>query len=450
MYADHFNLKPHIRFGTKVTEVRELHDDQKRWLVRSHPIDAEGESQHETKDEIFDYVMMCSGHHWSPRYPTFKGMDTSDPEAYTGTQMHSHFYRQADAFRDKNVLVVGLGNSAVDLAVELSMNQSQVYLSCRRPAWIVPRWLMGKPLDHGRTRLSFMLPLFLVQLITAALFRRVLPPAHRNMKPVRLPFASHPTINTLLPERISTGTVVPMKNIRKLGPGKKVEFKDGTTIDDIDAVIYCTGYHITFPILDPTVLSDGRAHGVKGNSSSTNETEPNHQVWTWNYMIPPRHPNLAFVGLIQPLGAIMPIAEMQSRFLVQTLLGKTNSPLPSEEQMDKEIRELKAYIRNRYDDAPRHTIQVDYSTYCDDLAKRIGCFPSLAKLIHRFGLTEGLRLKSETIFGPSTPLQYRLVGPHAWEGAREACWGYAGKKDFVGSNYLQDKALETAKHKKMQ
>ncbi|KAK3831311.1 MAG: flavin monooxygenase-like protein [Linnemannia elongata] len=428
-YAEHFDLRRHIRFSTKVLEVKELHDEEKRWSVRFRPVLSANNGPEtplpEIQEEIFDYVMMCSGHHWKPRYPTFPGMNLNDPEAYTGEQLHSHFYRQADAYRDKTVIVVGLGNSAVDLAVELSLNQSEVYLSCRRPAWVAPRWLLGKPLDHSRTRLTHIIPFFLLQLVTAYLYTRFSPPIHKNMKPVRKPFESHPTINTLLPERITTGTVKPVKNIKKLGPGKRVEFEDGTVVDHVDTVVYCTGYHISFPVLDPSIVTDGQA-----------DAEENNQVWTWNYMIPPRHPNMAFVGLFQPLGAIMPISEMQCRFLVRTLVGKMD-PLPSEQEMDKDIVKLKEYIRTRYDGAPRHTIQVDYATYCDSLATKIGCYPSLAKLASKFGLVEGLRLKTETIFGPPTPIQYRLIGPHAWEGAREATWGYAGKAAFADSKYLK-------------
>ncbi|KAK3846159.1 MAG: flavin monooxygenase-like protein [Linnemannia gamsii] len=435
-YAEHFDLKRHIRFSTKVVEVKELHDEQKRWSVLFHPIhpihpataNSSADTTHtpEIQEEIFDYVMMCSGHHWKPRYPSFPGMNGSDPEAYTGEQLHSHFYRQPDAFRDKTVVVVGLGNSAVDLAVELSLNQSQVYLSCRRPAWVTPRFLLGKPLDHHRTRLSHAVPLFLVQILTMFALRLILPPIHKNMKPARRLLESHLTINTILPERISTGTVKPVKNIKKLGPGKRVEFEDGTVVDHVDVIFYCTGYHINFPVLDPSIVADSQAG-----------SKENNQVWTWNYMVPPRHPNMAFIGLFQPIGAIMPIAEMQCRFLVRTLVGKM-APLPSEQEMDKGIVALKKYISTRYDDAPRHTIQVDYIPYCDNLAAKIGCLPTLAKLIDKFGLVEGLRLKTEIFFGPASPTQYRLVGPHAWEGAREATWGYAGKTAFANSKYLKN------------
>ncbi|KAF9918467.1 Cyclopentanone 1,2-monooxygenase (CPMO) [Linnemannia zychae] len=428
-YAEHFDLKRYIRFNTKVVEVKELHDSQKCWSVRFHPVlpanAPKDIPQPKIQEEIFDYIMICSGHHWKPRYPTFLGMNSSDFEAYTGEQIHSHFYRQADAYRDKTVVIVGLGNSAVDLAVELSMNQSQVYLSARRAAWVVPRWLQGKPLDHHRTRLTHAIPLFLVQLFSAYIYKRAMPPFHKNMIPARKPLESHPTINTLLPERITTGTVKPVKNIKKLGPGKRVEFEDGT-VTNADAIIYCTGYHISFPVLDPSIVTDGHP-----------EAEEKNQVWTWNYMVPPRHPNLAFVGLFQPLGAIMPISEMQCRFLIRTLVGKLE-PLPNEQEMDKEITARIKYITKRYDDAPRHTIQVDYVPYCDILASKIGCYPTLGKLIAKYGVVEGTRLKMETLFGPPSPIQYRLVGPHAWEGAREATWGYAGRGEFANSKYLED------------
>ncbi|KAF9952687.1 Cyclopentanone 1,2-monooxygenase (CPMO) [Mortierella alpina] len=433
MYAEHFQLREHIRFGARVVEVKELHDENKRWMVRWHPVASSAvPGETEIKEEIFDYVMMCSGHHWEPRYPEFPGMDPSTQDGYTGDQVHSHFYRQADVYRDKTVVVVGLGNSGVDVAVELSLNQSEVYLSCRRPSWVMPRWLLGRPLDHFLMRLVFMPPLIVRQLIVLFLLRMLCPPTHKNMKPETWPFGSHPTVNTLLPERVSTGTVKPSKNIKKLGPGKRVLFEDGTEVE-ADAVVYCTGYHISFPALNPEIVTDGKP-GAKENN----------EVWTWNYMIPPRHPNLAFIGLSQSLGAFMPLAEMQSRFLVRTLAGKLG-PLPSEEQMDKDILKVKKGISQQFYNVPRHSIQLDSAPYCDELARKIGCFPTLARLVAKYGLLEGLRLKIETIVGPATPVQYRLVGPHAWDGARDVTWGYAGKKAYWNAAHLQDNT--TAKMK---
>ncbi|KAG0263566.1 Cyclopentanone 1,2-monooxygenase (CPMO) [Actinomortierella ambigua] len=417
MYTDHFGLTDHIRFNTRVVEVKELKDENNRWLVRSRPnkpaTTADGTTDETTTEEVFDYVMMCSGHHWKPRYPTFEGME--GPEAYTGEQMHSHFYREPSRFKGKNVLIVGLGNSAVDLAVELSMNDCQVYLSARRGNWVVPRWLMGKPLDHNVTRFTHMAPLSVMQAFLTMSLRLSTAPHHPNHRPAMKPLAMHPTINTLLPERITTGTVKPLKNIKKLGPGKRVEFEGGDVVDDVDVVIYCTGYDISFPTLDPNIVTGGRPGAEKTN-----------EVWTWNYMVPPRHPNLAFVGLFQPLGAIMPISEMQCRFLVGTLTGKL-PPLPSVDKMEAEIKKLQSQITKRYGKAPRHTIQVDYAPYCDKLAKSIGCYPGFGSLVAKYGLFKGLSLWHEAIWGPPCPVQYRLVGPGLWAGARESVWAYAKK-----------------------
>ncbi|KAK3810149.1 MAG: flavin monooxygenase-like protein [Benniella sp.] len=452
LYAEHFKLLKHIRFRTKVVEIRELKDAQNRWMVRFHPIQVTGATNNigsatpAVQEEIFDYVMMCTGHHSAPRYPTFPGMNPTDPDAFTGQQIHSHFYREVpNDLKGKNVVVVGLGNSGVDLAVELSMNQCQVHLSVRSPIWVNPRWVMGKPLDHYTSRFAYWFPLIVLQVTAMLLVGLTNPQVHPVMKPKKRPFQAHTTINSLLHERISTGTVEPHVNVRRIGPGKRVEFEDGTFVDDIDAIYWCTGYHIRFPILDPVIVSDGHE-----------DLDKNH-VWLWNYMLPPRHPNLAFIGLYQATGALMPIAELQCRFLVQAWSGQSplKKPIPDMEQMDREIQKMQDGIRKQYDDAPRHTIQVDYTTHADVLAKKIGCYPDYWRLVKAFGLIEATRLKKESIFGPAIPLFFRLVGPHAWvgdeeskdgtkkgekagEAARQAIWGYSGDKKYLDSKYLRD------------
>ncbi len=72
-------------------------------------------------NDVFDAVFICTGHHCDPHLATFEGLDT-----FTGTVMHSHSYKTAHNFEDKRVVVVGAGNSAMDIAVELSHVASQV------------------------------------------------------------------------------------------------------------------------------------------------------------------------------------------------------------------------------------------------------------------------------------------------------------------------------------
>ena len=63
-------------------------------------------------------VFVANGHHWDPKYPEppFPGQDS-----FEGEQLHSHCYREPDErFQQTNVLVLGIGNSATDIAVETS------------------------------------------------------------------------------------------------------------------------------------------------------------------------------------------------------------------------------------------------------------------------------------------------------------------------------------------
>lgn len=68
----------------------------------------------------------------------------------------------------------------------------------------------------------------------------------------------------------------------------------------------------------------------------------------------------------------------------------------------------------RYVASQRHTIQVDYISYMDEIASMIGAKPKLLKLL----MTDP-KLGLNVIFGPATSYQYRLGGPGKWAGARQ-------------------------------
>ena len=79
-------------------------------------------SDQEEKTEIFDSVLMCSGHHTLPHFP--KPWDGQS--SFKGRILHSHSYKDHRGFEDKTVVVVGVGNSGGDVAVELSRIAKQV------------------------------------------------------------------------------------------------------------------------------------------------------------------------------------------------------------------------------------------------------------------------------------------------------------------------------------
>jgi hypothetical protein len=141
---------------------------------------------------------------------------------------------------------------------------------------------------------------------------------------------------------------VPKPNIAALD-GSKVRFIDGSAVE-ADVIVYCTGYKITFPFFAPEFLS-----------------APDNEIPLFRRVFDPSIPNLAFIGLLQPLGAIMPLAEAQGAWVGDYLLGEY--ALPDAAAMEADIDADQKAMRKRYVASKRHTIQVDFDDYLYALAK---------------------------------------------------------------------------------
>ena len=135
-YVDHFGLRDKISFRTAVLSV-EPRDGG--WEVTIEDDDG----QRETRQ--YRAVMVANGHHWDPRWPepAFPGA-----EEFAGEQLHAHHYREPDTLRGKRVLVLGIGNSAIDIAVESSRIAEKTFLATRRGAYVMPKYINGKPIDE--------------------------------------------------------------------------------------------------------------------------------------------------------------------------------------------------------------------------------------------------------------------------------------------------------------
>jgi dimethylaniline monooxygenase (N-oxide forming) len=81
----------------------------------------------------------------------------------------------------------------------------------------------------------------------------------------------------------------------------------------------------------------------------------------------PSYPGLYFIGLLQPLGAVMPLAEAQSHWVADLLQAR--SALPSRKAMEREIARDREQLAKRYVSSPRHTIEVDFQPYLRAIAK---------------------------------------------------------------------------------
>ena len=148
-----------------------------------------------------------------------------------------------------------MGNSAMDIAVEASYVTDEVYLAARRGAYIVPKYIFGKPTDQlggwANPRIPFKIRQKMVAKLIDAYVGQV--ESFGLPKPDHAFGEAHPTVSGRILDRITHGAITPKPNIRELD-GHDVVFEDGTRVR-ADVVIYCTGYKITFPFFDEDLLA---------------------------------------------------------------------------------------------------------------------------------------------------------------------------------------------------
>jgi cation diffusion facilitator CzcD-associated flavoprotein CzcO len=241
-----------------------------------------------------------------------------------------------------------MGNSAMDIAVESSFSAAATYLAARRGAWVIPKYVLGRPLDQISTQAG--VPLRVRQSITRALLKVAVGDMERYglPKPDHRPLEAHPTISDDLLSRVAHGEITPKPNLARL-TRDTVVFTDGSEVE-ADIVVYCTGYNVTFPFFDEGLIA-----------------APGNDLPLFRRVFHPGRRDVFFIGLLQPLGAIMPLAAAQSDWVCDHLAGRYALPDPADllADIERERRRMfKRYVASR-----RHTMQVDYDDYLADLAK---------------------------------------------------------------------------------
>jgi dimethylaniline monooxygenase (N-oxide forming) len=332
-FVERFGLRRQIRFNTEVANVAPVGEE---WDVTVR--DEAGTEE----TNRYGAVLVANGHHWDPRWPepAFPGA-----EEFAGEQIHAHHYREPDTLRDKRVLVLGIGNSAVDIAVESSRIGAKTFVATRRGAYVLPKYLNGKPIDEILNPITGLAPVAVQRVFTKRQLGVAVgdPTSYGLPKPDHKLFEAHPTVSSEFLPRLGHGDIAPKPNIARFTGGKAVRFVDGSE-EEIDLVVYCTGYKITFPFFDPAVLA-----------------APENRLPLYRRVVSVERPGLYFVGFLQPLGPIMPLAEAQSEWIAD-LLGR-RAALPSAATMREEIAKEEEAQRKRFVASKRHTVEVDFYPY---------------------------------------------------------------------------------------
>jgi dimethylaniline monooxygenase (N-oxide forming) len=168
-------------------------------------------------------------------------------------------------------------------------------------------------------------------------------------KPDHKLLEAHPTVSSELLPRLGHGDITPKPNIGRFTGGRGVRFVDGSE-EEVDLVVFCTGYTLTFPFFRPEVLS-----------------APDNRLPLYRRVVSVERPGLYFIGFIQPLGPIMPLAEAQCEWIADLVSGRATLPPPAE--MKREIDAEEDRQRKRFVASKRHTVEVDFYPYLREIRR---------------------------------------------------------------------------------
>ncbi|MEM8644548.1 MAG: NAD(P)-binding domain-containing protein [Pseudomonadota bacterium] len=291
-YAREFGLYDRITFNTRVDNVERT---DAGWHVTI---------QGESAPRRYDGVVMATGHHWHPFVPEYPGK-------FDGEVIHSHDVKSKAQVKDKRVLVVGAGNSAVDILDDAARDGKAAIHSMRRTYYFFPKLLLGKPTDTVIDRLS-RAPLprkFMYGLYKLGMLMLIGPHGRYGLpKPDHKLFEAHPTASNTYLDHLVHGRIEAKPGLERM-EGKTVYFTDDTSAE-VDMVIWATGFQVHFPFMDDAYVLD-----EKGWSKLFIHTF--HREWD----------DFFAVGLFDPAeGGVWQVADHQARLIAAFITAQEKDP----------------------------------------------------------------------------------------------------------------------------
>ncbi|KKY14082.1 putative dimethylaniline monooxygenase 2 [Phaeomoniella chlamydospora] len=330
-YAKYFELsrKNRCQLGVRIDRI-DRSKDGSQWAIDVN------QGSHGSRTELFDRVVVTTGPFHTAFMPKVEGA-----ESFKGKVLHAQEFKDPEVFKGQRVVVVGLSNTAADIAVDLSEVADKTYVSHRSGAFIITRLSNGQPLDHRITRriaslgsaFNSAFPTLAAKLSTTLLARNMrkqypLMKKSWGLLPARPILYASPAVNEKIMSCLESGTISSLPGIRRFLPdGHSIEFTNDVTLSSVDAVIFATGYLFDFSILgseaDPTATptpewdsspnangllyprlyqgifspaySDSlafigpfRGHSIAAFSNADLTSQAITQVWKGNFSLPPR------------------------------------------------------------------------------------------------------------------------------------------------------------------
>jgi len=226
-YQKKFNISP--IFNTEAKSIRKEND---YWVTESN------NGTFKSK-----YLIMATGAFGNPKPVSFEGMET-----FPGGILHSCKYRNGKTFKGQKVLVVGFGNSACEIAIDLYEQEAIPFMSVRSPVNIIPRDIAGIPILELSLIMSH-LPPRVADKINAPLMRLIFGDITKLglTKKSYGPFEEIKKDGSIPLLDIGTVKLIRQGHIRVYGgiehiEGSSVHFSDGRK-EDFDVIVACIGFN---------------------------------------------------------------------------------------------------------------------------------------------------------------------------------------------------------------
>lgn len=333
-FADKYDLKQRVNFGVSVTKAKPLPND--KWEMEFS----------NGKIEIYDGLINATGVTWHANRPKIKGEDR-----FKGKIVHSVEYRHPEEFEGKRVLIVGAGNSGVDIASDAAVHADKAYFSVRRGYRFIPKYLFGLPTDaliSGKIAPPRGVSVTgdatkLIDTIVGDLTRYGLPKPDHDL------LESHPIMNTQVLHHLGHGDLIAKPDIEEITEDGVI-FKDGSHVE-LDEIVLATGYQYSVPYLDEVndEWKDGRPQLYL-------------RIFSRNY------DNLYYIGYAEFADAAYRRFDEMAQMVVIDIRARATGIHRDEllELKKKDNPDLAG--GHKYINSPRHTNYIEVETYLNYLA----------------------------------------------------------------------------------
>ena len=333
-FADKYDLKRRVTFGISVVDAQPIENDQ--WRI----------SFSDGRTEVYEGLINATGVTWHPNRPHIEG-----EERFRGEIIHSVQYRDPKEFDGKRVLIVGAGNSGVDIASDAATHASQAYLSVRRGYRFIPKYIFGVPTDaliSGKIKPPKGVSITgdttkMIDTLIGDLTRYGLPAPDHDL------LASHPIMNTQVLHHLGHGDLIAKPDIQSIDESG-VTFKDGSHVD-LDTIVLATGYSYSVPYLEQSEdeWRDGRPQ-------------------LYLRILSRKHLNLYFIGYAEFADAAYKRFDEMAQMVVIDIRARTTGEHYHELLELRESDNPDLAGGHKYIESPRHTNYIEVETYLNYLA----------------------------------------------------------------------------------